>query len=225
MSDFEFEFAKLEEGDNADLVELAKEAGNPTLTSVTFGLGWDPNAAKAAEDGADKDFDLDVSGLVCGADGKVLDKTSFVFHQNKASTTGAVTLDRDNTTGEGEGDDERLNTLLNDLPAEAETVTVIVNIFGAKRKKQHFGHVRNAYVRVVDTSNADADSGTVLARYDLREDFARGSTLGIGQLYRHNGTWKFRALKDDYPSFEQAVSQDYGVNLKDWATNSAQPSS
>ena len=180
-------------------VSLSKAA--PNLTKVAVGLGWDARSTSGA------DFDLDASALVTGPERKVLSDLHFVFYNNLRSPDGSIEHTGDNLTGEGDGDDEVINV---DLPAVPPNVTNIffpVSIHDADARLQSFGQVTNAYIRVVDLSN-----GSELARYDLSEDASTETAMLFGELYRHNGEWKFRAVGQGYASGLAGIARDYGVN-------------
>ncbi|EQM30619.1 TerD family protein [Rhodococcus erythropolis] len=181
-------------------VSLSKAA--PNLTKVAVGLGWDARSTSGA------DFDLDASALVTGPERKVLSDLHFVFYNNLRSPDGSIEHTGDNLTGEGDGDDEVINV---DLPAVPPNVTNIffpVSIHDAEARLQSFGQVTNAYIRVVDLSN-----GSELARYDLSEDASTETAMLFGELYRHNGEWKFRAVGQGYASGLAGIARDYGVNI------------
>ena len=181
-------------------VSLTKEA--PNLTSVSVGLGWDVRTTTGA------DFDLDATALVCGPDGKVLDDRHFVFYNNLTSPDGSVEHTGDNLTGEGEGDDEVINVNVAAVPAGVDKVVFAVSIYEGSTRGQSFGQVVNAFIRVVD-----ATTGSELARYDLTEDASTETAMIFGELYRHNGEWKFRAIGQGYASGLAGIAKDYGVNV------------
>jgi tellurium resistance protein TerD len=181
-------------------VSLSKQA--PNLTRVTVGLGWDVRTSTGA------DYDLDASALATGPDLKVLSDQHFVFYNNLRSPEGSIEHTGDNLTGEGDGDDEVINV---DLAATPPTITNIffpVSIHEADTRRQSFGQVRNAYIRVVDST-----TGSELARYDLSEDASTETAMVFGELYRHNGEWKFRAIGQGYASGLAGIARDYGVNI------------
>ena len=181
-------------------VSLTKEA--PNLTSVSVGLGWDVRTTTGA------DFDLDASALVCGADGKVIDDSHFVFFNNLKSPDGSVEHTGDNLTGEGEGDDEAIIVNLSSVPQTINKIVFPVSIYDAQARSQSFGQVINAFIRVVDRAN-----NAELARYDLTEDASTETAMIFGELYRHGGEWKFRAIGQGYAAGLRGIASDYGVNV------------
>ncbi|GEB51265.1 MULTISPECIES: TerD family protein [Streptomyces] len=181
-------------------VSLSKEA--PGLSAVLVGLGWDVRTTTGA------DYDLDASALLCDGSGKVLSDQHFVFYNNLKSPDGSVEHTGDNLTGEGEGDDEVIKVDLSAVPAGAEKIVFPVSIHEAEQRGQNFGQVSNAYIRVVNQSG-----GSELARYDLTEDAATETAMVFGELYRHNGEWKFRAVGQGYASGLAGIAQDFGVNV------------
>ncbi|GAA2984736.1 tellurium resistance protein TerD [Streptomyces sp. KhCrAH-43] len=181
-------------------VSLSKEA--PGLTAVTVGLGWDVRTTTGA------DHDLDASALLCGESGKVVSDLHFVFYNNLNSPDGSVQHTGDNLTGEGEGDDESINVNLAAVPADVAKIVFPVSIHDAQSRGQSFGQVRNAFIRVVNQAN-----GVELARYDLSEDASTETAMVFGELYRHGGEWKFRAVGQGYASGLAGIAKDFGVNV------------
>ncbi|GAB3974933.1 TerD family protein [Streptomyces sparsus] len=181
-------------------VSLTKEA--PNLTAVMVGLGWDARTTTGSE------FDLDASALLTNAEGRVNGDQNFVFFNNLKSPDGSVEHTGDNTTGEGDGDDEVLKVNLAGVPADVAKIVFPVSIYEAEARQQSFGQVRNAYIRVVN----QADNNE-LARYDLTEDASTETAMVFGELYRHGAEWKFRAIGQGYASGLRGIAQDFGVNV------------
>jgi tellurium resistance protein TerD len=180
-------------------VSLSKEA--PAMTKVQLGLGWDARKT----DG--KEFDLDASAFVLGADGKVLSQGHFIYYNNLKSPEGAVQHAGDNRSGVGEGDDETITVDLNALPAEAQKIAFAATIYDAEARKQNFGQVSNAYIRALDASN-----GTELVRFDLGEDYSTETAVIFGELYRHGSEWKFRAVGSGYSAGLGGLASEYGMS-------------
>ena len=182
-------------------VDLTKT--NPGLKSIIVGLGWDTNRY----DGGSA-FDLDTAGFLLGANGKVTTDTDFVFYNNLNHPSGGVSHLGDNTTGEGDGDDEELKVTLDKVPANVERIAFTVTIHDAVARNQNFGQVSNSYIRVVDEL-----TGSELIRYDLGEDFSIETAVVVGELYRHNGEWKFSAIGSGYQGGLAALCGSFGVNI------------
>lgn len=182
-------------------VDLTK--GNPGLSKIIVGLGWDTNKY---DGGAD--FDLDAAAFLLAANGKVASDSDFIFYGNLKHSSGGVEHMGDNLTGEGDGDDEQIKVNLASVPANVEKIGFTVTIYEAESRKQNFGQVSNAYIRIVDeTSNAE------LIRYDLGEDFSIETAVVVGELYRNNGEWKFNAIGSGFQGGLKALCQNYGVNV------------
>ncbi|WP_069174204.1 TerD family protein [Streptomyces griseus] len=181
-------------------VSLSKEA--PGLTAVLVGLGWDVRTTSGAA------YDLDASALLCNASGKVVSDRHFVFYNNLTSPDGSVEHTGDNLTGEGEGDDETIKVNLAAVPVDIDKVVFPVSIHDAENRGQSFGQVRNAFIRVVDQAD-----GREIARYDLSEDASTETAMVFGELYRHAGEWKFRAVGQGYASGLRGIAMDFGVNV------------
>ena len=183
-------------------VSLSKEA--PGLTAITIGLGWDVRTT------AGNDFDLDASAILVGANGKVLSDAHFVFYNNLTSPDGSVEHTGDNRTGEGDGDDEAINIELATVPPEVKTIVVPVSIHDAEGRGQNFGQVRNAFIRIVNRADDNE-----IARCDLSEDASSETAMLFGEVYRHNGEWKFRAVGQGWTSGLRGIAVDYGVGVAD----------
>jgi tellurium resistance protein TerD len=181
-------------------VSLTKEA--PGLTTAVVGLGWDARTTSGAA------FDLDASALLVNGVGKVLSDEHFVFFNNLTSPDGSVEHTGDNTTGLGDGDDEAIRVGLATVPAEVDKIVFAVSIYEADARRQSFGQVRNAYIRVVD----EAD-GAELARYDLSEDASTETAMIFGEVYRRGAEWKFRAVGQGYTSGLAGIATEFGVNV------------
>ncbi|WP_016884979.1 MULTISPECIES: TerD family protein [unclassified Rhodococcus (in: high G+C Gram-positive bacteria)] len=181
-------------------VSLDKQA--PNLTAVAVGLGWDARSTTGHE------FDLDASALATGENKKVLSDQHFVFYNNLRSPDGSIQHEGDNLTGEGDGDDEVINVDLKAVPPKITNIFFPVSIHDAHQRGQSFGQVTNAFIRVVDRS-----TGNELVRYDLTEDASTETAMTFGELYRHNGEWKFRAIGQGYASGLAGIARDYGVNI------------
>jgi tellurium resistance protein TerD len=181
-------------------VSLTKEA--PGLTAALIGLGWDARTTSGAG------FDLDASALLVDAAGKVLSDEHFVFFNNLTSPDGSVEHTGDNLTGEGDGDDESIKVDLARVPNGVDKIVFTVSIYEAESRMQSFGQVRNAYIRVVNQAD-----GVEVARYDLSEDASTETAMIFGEVYRHGGDWKFRAVGQGYQSGLAGIARDFGVSV------------
>ncbi|MDE5768379.1 MAG: TerD family protein [Oscillospiraceae bacterium] len=182
-------------------VDLTK--GNPGLSKLLVGLGWDVNKY----DGGAA-FDLDASAFLAGANGKVISDADFVFYGNLKHASESVIHTGDNLTGEGEGDDEVIKVDLSRVPANIEKIAFTVTIYDADVRNQNFGQVSNAYIRVLNQ-----ETGEELIHFDLGEDFSIETAVVVAELYRHNGEWKFNAIGSGYSGGLAALCRDYGVNV------------
>lgn len=182
-------------------VSLTK--GNPGLKKIMIGLGWDTNKY---DGGAD--FDLDAAAFLLNSNGKVNNDADFVFYGNSKHASGAVEHMGDNLTGEGEGDDEQIKVDLSLVPSNIDKIDFTVTIYDAEARGQNFGQVSNAYIHIVDETN-----GKELIKFDLGEDFSIETAVVVGEIYRHNGEWKFNAIGSGYKGGLRALCLDYGVNV------------
>lgn len=182
-------------------VDLTK--GNPGLKHLMVGLGWDVNQY---DGGAD--FDLDAAAFLLGDNGIVRKQEDFVFYGNLKHDSESVIHMGDNLTGEGEGDDEQVQVDLSKVPANVAKIAFTVTIYDADVRRQNFGQVSNAFIRIVDE-----DTNQEVIRYDLGEDFSIETAVVVGELYRHNGEWKFNAIGSGFQGGLAALCANYGIEV------------
>lgn len=188
----------LQKGQKVDLTK-----GNPNLSKIVVGLGWDTNKY---DGGAD--FDLDAAAFLLGSNGKVIKDEDFVFYNNLKHASGSVVHMGDNLTGEGEGDDEQIKVDLSKVPSNIEKISFTVTIHEADSRHQNFGQVSNAFIRIVDeTTNRE------IIRYDLGEDFSIETAVVVGELYRRGSDWKFNAIGSGFKGGLAALGRNFGVNV------------
>ena len=172
-------------------IDLTKE--NPGLKHVMVGLGWD-EAKKSggllgALFGGNQNIDCDASAILLGVNGKLAANNDVVYFGNLVHSTKTVKHMGDNLTGAGEGDDEQIFVDLANVPPTYEKIVFVVNIYEAMVRKQHFGMIQNAFIRLVDS-----DKKTEICRYNLSENYDGMTAMIFGEIYRHNGEWKFSAI-------------------------------
>ena len=140
--------------------------------------------------------------------GKVRGDSDFIFFNNLKSDNGAVEHTGDNRTGEGAGDDETIKVNLASIPSDVSKVAVCAIIYDGQTRNQNFGQVSDAYIRIVnDNGNAE------IARFDLSEDGSTETAMIFGELYRHNGDWKFRAVGQGFNGGLGPLAASFGVNV------------
>ena len=181
-------------------LSLSKEA--PGMTKVLVGLGWDARST----DG--QDFDLDASAFLLKADGKVRADSDFIFYNQLKSVDGSVEHTGDNRTGEGDGDDEAIKVDLSKVPADIDRIAFTVTIHEADARKQNFGQVRNAFIRIVNQ-----DTNVEVGRYDLAEDASTETAMIFAELYRHGTEWKFRAVGQGFRGGLKPLAESYGLKF------------
>lgn len=182
-------------------VSLTK--GNPGLSNVVVGVGWDVNAFDTGGS-----FDLDGAAFLLTDAGIVSQPEDFVFYGNLKHPSGAVEHLGDNTTGAGDGDDEQIKISLNSVPANISKIAFTVTIYEAESRNQNFGMVSNAFIRVYNEAN-----GEELLRYDLGEDFSIETAVVFGELYKNNDEWKFNAIGSGFQGGLAALCGNYGVEV------------
>lgn len=169
-------------------VSLSKD--NAGLSKVVVGLGWDE--AKREKTGffapKPKPIDCDASALLI-QNGKLRGNDDIVYFGNLKHKTGTIVHMGDNLTGAGEGDDEQIVVDLANVPAQYDRIIIVVNIYQAVQRKQHFGMIQNAFIRLVDQRN-----NKEMCKYNLTEDYSGMTAMIFGEIYRYNGEWKFNAI-------------------------------
>lgn len=188
----------LKKGQKVDLTK-----SNPGLSKILIGLGWDTNKYDGGSD-----FDLDSAVFLLSADSKVTDGGDFIFFNNLKHASGSVEHLGDNLTGAGDGDDEEIKIDLSKVPANIEKIAFTVTIYEADVRKQNFGQVENAFIRVFDEQN-----NKELIRYDLDEDFSIETAVIVGELYRNKGEWKFNAVGSGFEGGLAALGNHFGISI------------
>ena len=169
-------------------VSLSK--GNEGLSTVLVGLGWDEVQRKSGLFGmkSQRDIDCDASALLL-KDGKLNMNKDIIYFANLVHMSGTIRHMGDNLTGAGEGDDEQILMELSKIPPEYDRIVIVVNIYEANRRRQHFGMIRNAFIRLVDGRNNQE-----MCRYNLTEDYSGMTAMIFGEIYKYKGEWKFSAI-------------------------------
>ncbi|HBP63912.1 MAG TPA: stress protein [Desulfosporosinus sp.] len=186
----------LQKGQKIDLTK-----GNPGLSKITVGLGWDEVASSAKPKsgilgslfgggaGASAAIDCDASALLLNDQNKLTSKARLVYFGNLQSADKSVKHSGDNLTGAGEGDDEQIQVDLANVPSEVQKIVFVVNIYDSTKRKQDFGLIANAFIRIVNSANDQE-----FCRYNLTESYAGKTSLIAAEVYRHNNEWKFAAI-------------------------------
>jgi stress response protein SCP2 len=179
----------LQKGQRIDLTK-----GNPGLQQIMVGLGWDPVQKKSGGllgglfGGGSANFDIDASVLML-QDDKLTSNNDLIYFGNLKSQCGSIVHTGDNITGEGEGDDEQVKIDLKRVPSRINKLVFVVNIYDCVSRKQDFGSVQNAFIRVVNASTNEE-----MLKFNLTDNYAGSTSLIVAEIYRHNDEWKFGAL-------------------------------
>ena len=181
----------LQKGQKIDLTK-----GNPGLAKIMVGLGWD-EVSKGKSGGflsgllggKPAEIDCDASAIMLDSQNKLTSKERLVYFGNLQSADKSVKHSGDNLTGGGDGDDEQIHVDLSQVPSGVEKIVFVVNIYDCIKRKQDFGHIANAFIRVVNPVN-----GQEFCRYNLTENYAGKTSLVVAEVYRHSNEWKFAAI-------------------------------
>lgn len=168
-------------------VSLTKE--NAGLTNVLIGLGWDEiQQSRGLFSKKPESIDCDASALLL-SNGKLLSKEDVVYFGNLRHKSGTVQHMGDNLTGAGDGDDEQILVDLSKIPNEYDSIVLVVNIYQCIQKKQHFGMIQNAFIRLID-----GKTNSEMCKYNLTENYSGMTSMIFGEVYRHGAEWKFNAM-------------------------------
>lgn len=185
----------LQKGQKVDLTK-----SNSGLKAIVVGLGWDEAPRGFSLFSKRQDIDCDASAiLINGATGKLNGAIDVVYYGQLMHRSGAIRHCGDNLTGVGDGDDEQIIVELTKVPAEYSKIVFVVTIYQARERKQHFGMIKNAFIRIVD-----ADTGKELCKYNLSENYEGKTAMVFGEVYRYNGEWKFGAIGE--PTNDNGIS-------------------
>ena len=185
-------------------VDLTKS--HPGLQVVVAGLGWDVSHNQS-------NYDLDASAFLIGPSGKVQSDQDFVFYNNPTGGNGSIIYSGDNRTGAGANDDEQIRIELNKVPTSINAIAFTITIHDAQAKRQSFGQVSNAYVRIFNEQTNEE-----LIRFDLGRDFTVETAIVAAELYRHNGEWKFNAIASGFQGGLAALCRNFGVSVDEEPT-------
>ncbi|MDR1658138.1 MAG: TerD family protein [Deltaproteobacteria bacterium] len=183
-------------------ISLSKQA--PDLKSIFVGLGWD------ARETSGFDFDLDASAFMLKENGKVSSEADFIFYGNLMAADGSVEHTGDNLVGGSEGDDEVIKIELDLVPPDIQKISITVSIYEADERRQNFGMVSNAFIRVVNQLDNQE-----ITRFDLSEDMSTETAMIFGEIYRYKGDWKFRAVGQGFTGGLKAMATLFGIEIKD----------
>lgn len=183
----------LQKGQRVDLTK-----GNPGLTKIMVGLGWDPMQSSGGKGmlgslfgggGGQTNVDCDASVIMLGENDRLQNNKDVIYFGNLKSNDGSVQHSGDNLTGDGDGDDEQIMIDLSRVPSNIQKLVFVVNIYDCVKRKQHFGMIRNAFIRVVNPTN-----NSELIKYNLSDNYSGLTCLVTGEIYRHGNEWKFAAI-------------------------------
>ena len=181
----------LQKGQKVDLTK-----GNAGLSRIMVGLGWDPVIQSKGGGilgglfggGKSEEYDLDASVFLLDENDKIMSNKDIIYFGNLKSQCGSIQHTGDNLTGSGDGDDEQIIVELNQVPERISKIVFVVNIYDCIKRKQDFGQIENAFIRIVD------HNGTEIIKYNLTDNYSGKTALVTGEIYRHDGEWKFAAI-------------------------------
>ena len=188
-----------------DLKKGQRASLDSSMKWALVGLGWDTNKYDGGHD-----FDLDASAFLLGENGKIRNDSDFIYYGNKEHPSGAVKHTGDNLTGEGDGDDEVIIIDFTKIPSDVKKIAICVTIHEAEARKQNFGQVSNAYIRIAKMANENDMNGEPVLKFDLEEEFSIETALIVAEIYNKDGEWKFNAVAAGYQGGLAAIVKSFG---------------
>jgi tellurium resistance protein TerD len=181
---------------------ISLSRADASLKKVLIGLGWDSRVTNGA------DYDLDATAFMLTESGKVRNDNEMIFYNQLSSPCRSLTHTGDNRTGDGDGDDESLIIELEKIPSAIAKISVTVTIDDAEARRQNFGQVSDAFIRVVNE-----ETNIEICRFDLSEDYSTETAMIFGEIYRSNGEWKFKAVGQGFNGGLEEMCRQFGVNV------------
>lgn len=167
-------------------ISLSKEKAG--LSKIGVGLGWDAASSTGGFFKRTQTIDCDATAFAL-INGKLKSNKDIVYFGNLKHYTDAIKHMGDNLTGDGAGDDETIYIDLDTLPDEYDCIVILCNIYHADQKRQNFGMIKNAFIRIYDRLTNEE-----LCRFNLSDDYSDSTAVIFGEVYHHNGEWKFNAI-------------------------------
>ena len=201
---------KLQKGQK---VSLSKE--QPGLSKIVVGLGWDEVKTPGVQD-----IDCDAIAILLGSNYTSTNR-DVVFYNNLNHASQAVRHMGDNLTGGGDGDDEQIVIDLNSVPSYFDKIVIAVTIYQATQRRQHFGMIENAFIRLVNSTN-----NKEICIYNLTENYSGSTAMIFGEVYKKDGEWKFNAVGQGTSDNSVIdVARRYGINWPQQTTTTSSSSS
>lgn len=191
-----------------DLVKGQRVSLEPQMQLALVGLGWETNRYEGQYN-----FDLDASVFLLNSNGKLQNDEDFIFYNNLESRNGAVVHTGDNRIGEEKVDNEVIMIDFSKLPDDIQRISIVVTIYDAEERKQNFGQVSNAYIRIAKMEDEFDDVGEHVLKFDLESEFSLETALVIAEIYKENCEWKFKAIASGYQGGLESIVRSFGGNI------------
>jgi tellurium resistance protein TerD len=186
--------AEMKRGAN---VSLTREV--PGLKGLVVGVRWNAGAETALSD------NLTVAAILCGADGHAISEDHFVFF-NQLTSPDLSVQQLEQALG---GDQEQVEIDLNAVPASVERIVIVLYVNDGPAQKRTLGQLKSCVVRAL---NLDGNAELVRSE-ELANTLQTETAVALGEVYRHNGEWRFRVLGQGYSKGIAGIAADYGLTL------------
>jgi tellurium resistance protein TerD len=186
--------AEMKRGAN---VALTREI--PGLTGLVLGMSWNAGAERALDD------NLVFAAILCGADGRARSDQDFVFFNQLSSPEQSV-QELEQALG---GDSEQIVVDLASVPADIDRIVAVLYVNDGPAQRRTLGQLRSCVIRVLDV----ADNRELVRSEELARAFDTETAVALGEVYRHEGGWKFKVLGQGYSRGVSGIAADYGVPL------------
>lgn len=190
-------------GQKADLTKT-----NPHLKNVVIGMGWE----------AAHGVDIDFSSFLLAGNSKVTQDSDLIFYGNPAGPNQCVTVRQQAANLAGAADKAQLEVNFNSVPDQYERISFSLTVYEGEKRSQSFARVRNTYIRIIDPANSQE-----VIRFNIDTPFSVETAIVVGELYRHQGQWKFNSIAAGYSGGLEALCQSYGIEVKEESASSPAP--
>ncbi len=172
---------------------------NPAPDTLEISLGWEP---------AQTPLTLDSSAFALNAQGKVRGDQDFIFYNQLALPGGGI---------ERAADGRRFTVTFARLPSDLERIVVALTLDTGSTGGS-FGQLSQVRAEL-----RDGASKTVLAAFPLATKNMPETALIVGELYRRNSEWKFRAVGQGFVGGLAPLARQYGVDVAEDAPSAEPP--
>lgn len=166
------------------------------VNEITVSFGWST---------ANQEMGIDAAAFLLSERGRCERDEDFIFYGNPVSQDGAVTH-----TVLKQGDKESLSVSLSSLPQQVARIALTLTIYEGEQLNHRMKDVSGLYLKLLDRQ-----SGEELLRFEYGSDLSDETAIVAGELYRHNGEWKFNAIGSGFNGGLAALCVNFGLEVEE----------